>query len=130
MSTKKKAAKAAAVAAQPAVAATAKAAAPKTAPKSRRVFPVGMCHQRDAKGNPSCVKDIVGKRANLCPEHEKIWQKAARARYAARQAAASATAAVTATPPEQLEETLKASVAAFATPELAAQARAQRAASH
>jgi hypothetical protein len=57
---------------------------------SRRVFPVGQCHQRDANGTPNCTKAIVAKRANLCPEHEKIWQAAARQRYAANRAAAAA----------------------------------------
>jgi len=97
--------------------------------KSRRVFPVGVCHQRDAKGNPSCKELIVGKRANLCPPHEKVWQAAARKRYAATRG----TKAAPSTEPT-LESTLKESVeqaratAAFATPALAAKARQQAAA--
>ena len=129
----------------------AKVAAPA---KSRRVFPVGQCHHRDAEGNPDCTAKIVAKRANLCPPHEKVWQKAARARYAANRAVAQTPATTkprtrkptaqqdadaviasetagttpTATAPEDLEAALAASNAAFATPELAAKARAKRAA--
>ena len=63
-------------------------------PKTRRVFPVGQCHHRNAAGNPDCKEAIVAKWANLCPQHEAIWQKAARTRRAATrfaQAAASVT---------------------------------------
>ena len=49
---------------------------------STRVFAPGRCHQRDANGQPSCKSKIVAKRANLCPPHEKVWQAAARKRYA------------------------------------------------
>lgn len=45
------------------------------------------CHQRDDDGVPNCGRAIVAKRANLCPEHERVWQKNARIRYAARRAA-------------------------------------------
>lgn len=115
----------------------AKAKAAKAQPKSRRVFPVGQCHHRDSKGQPDCKKQIVAKRANLCPEHESIWQKAARQRYAANRAARQAApeetttdadAAVATEGADDLEAQLEASVAAFATPELAAQAKAKRAA--
>lgn len=47
------------------------------------------CHQRDANGVPNCGNAIVAKRANLCPAHERVWQKAARVRYAARRAAST-----------------------------------------
>ena len=119
--------------------------------KSRRVFPVGQCHHRDSKGQPDCTEQIVAKRANLCPAHERVWQKAARARYAANRAAAqpattttparasrkaqptaaddAATVEAVADPAgavEDLEAQLAASVSAFATPELAAKARAKR----
>lgn len=117
--------------------------APTTERKSRRVFPVGQCHHRDSKGQPDCTEQIVAKRANLCPAHERVWQKAARARYAANRAAAQPTTttkparAAKATPQtetveqpaeqaEDLEAQLAASVSAFATPELAAKARAKR----
>lgn len=113
------------------------AAAPKTAPRSRRVFPVGICHHRDENGTPDCNLGPNGgpglitlKRANLCNPHEKIWQAAARLRYAAKRGTTPAVKApvaeTEATDPEQLEETLAASVSRFATPELAAKARAQR----
>ena len=124
------------------------ASAPAPAKKSRRVFPVGQCHHRDANGNPDCTAKIVAKRANLCPPHESVWQKAARARYAANRAAAGQTQPTTTkstrapkvtaetesteTPVadesagEDLEAQLAASVSAFATPELAAKARAKR----
>lgn len=116
--------------------------------KSRRVFPVGQCHHRDSKGQPDCTEQIVAKRANLCPPHESIWQKAARARYAANRAAVAQTTTTTkrsrkqptaaddaatveaVADPEgavtELEEQLAASVSAFATPELAEKARAKR----
>lgn len=123
-----------------------KAATTPSKPRStRRVFPVGQCHWRagglgDSKGASACKKAIVAKRANLCPEHEKIWQAAARKRYADNKAAkatpvkaatksqakpTSQTAPVPTTD-EQLEEKLEASVSAFATPQLAAKAEADR----
>jgi hypothetical protein len=60
--------------------------------QTRRVFKPGQCHWRagglgDSVGPSACNKRIVAKRANLCPAHEAIWQKAARARYAANRAA-------------------------------------------
>lgn len=123
-----------------------KGGSPKAPAKSRRVFPVGQCHHRDAKGVPDCKAKIVAKRANLCPPHEKVWQAAARKRYAANRAARGQTPATTTattskkaaadepveaevTAPEageDLEAQLAASVSAFATPELAAKARAKR----
>jgi hypothetical protein len=112
----------------------AKAAAAKAKPATtRRVFAPGQCHHRNAKGAPDCKQQIVAKRANLCPAHEAIWQKAARQRYAANRAARAvaptADATTTnATQPEELEAALAASVSRFATPELAAQAAATRAA--
>lgn len=124
-STRKKAATKAAAVATPAAKVKAQAA-PKTAPRSRRVFPIGQCHHRDAQGNPDCTQKITLKRANLCNPHEKIWQAAARLRYAAKRGTTVAAPAAEATEPEQLEETLAASVSAFATPELAAKARAKR----
>lgn len=112
---------------------------------SRRVFPVGQCHWRagglgDSKGAPACKKAIEAKRANLCPEHEKVWQAAARKRYAATKAAKATPAAKPTTKSgstakvtqpvqpasDQLEEQLAASVTAFATPQLAAKAEADR----
>lgn len=125
-----------------------KAVPAKAVAKSRRVFPVGQCHHRDASGSPDCKLQIVAKRANLCPAHEKVWQKAARARYAANRAVAQTPATKAprtsrkataqpaadtveqtqpvATAPEDLEAALAASNAAFATPELAAKAREKR----
>jgi hypothetical protein len=101
--------------------------------KTRRVFPVGQCHWRagglgDKTGPSACKKAIVAKRANLCPEHEKVWQAAARKRYGTTKAAKAAPATKQATQKadEELEQQLAASVAAFATPELAAQAKADR----
>ena len=58
---------------------------------SRRVFPIGQCHHRNASGQPDCKKKIVSKRANLCPAHEKVWQKAARERWREREKAAIAS---------------------------------------
>jgi hypothetical protein len=92
--------------------------------RSRRVFAVGQCHHRNAAGEPDCKKQIVAKRANLCPAHEAEWQKAARVRYAARRAA-NATQANAAKGP-MLEQQLKTSVTAFATPQLAEKAKAKR----
>jgi hypothetical protein len=116
-----------------ATAAKAAAAKAKPATTTRRVFAPGQCHHRNAKGAPDCKQQIVAKRANLCPAHEAIWQKAARQRYAANRAARAvaptADATTTnATQPEELEAALAASVSRFATPELAAQAAAKRAA--
>lgn len=48
------------------------------------------CHSRDDEGVPNCGNAIVAKRANLCPTHERVWQKEARIRYAARKAAQTA----------------------------------------
>lgn len=114
---------------------------------SRRVFAPRQCHWRvgglgDSKGASACKKEIVAKRANLCPEHEKIWQAAARKRYAANKAAkatpktstqskSSPKGQVTNPTPaptadENLEHQLQASVVAFATPQLAAKAEADR----
>ena len=45
-----------------------------------RVFEPGQCHHRDATGRPDCTNRIEAKHANLCPEHERVWQKAARER--------------------------------------------------
>lgn len=129
--------------------APAKATAAKAAPKasSRRVFEPGRCHHRNAQGQPDCTKAIEAKRANLCPTHEKEWQKAARLRYAERRAesgakttkATSKPAAKKAAPSkeepststpaadaDELEAQLEASVKAFATPELAALHRQKR----
>ena len=64
-----------------------KAPAPK---KPRRTFAIGQCHHRSADGQPDCRRKIVAKRANLCPQHEKIWQQAARERWRAREKAAVA----------------------------------------
>jgi hypothetical protein len=60
-----------------------------------RTFPVGQCHHRDAIGQPDCHERIVAKYANLCPTHEAIWQRAARARRAARRASDAAIASGT-----------------------------------
>lgn len=49
-----------------------------------RTFKPGYCHHRNAAGQPDCKQKIVAKRANLCPPHEKVWQAAARERYAAK----------------------------------------------
>ena len=49
------------------------------------------CHSRDDNGVPNCPNAIVAKRANLCPSHERVWQRAARIRYAARRAASDAS---------------------------------------
>lgn len=62
---------------------------------NRREFAVAkdgtrQCHSRDESGVPNCGNAIVAKRANLCPSHEREWQKAARVRYAARRAAQTA----------------------------------------
>jgi hypothetical protein len=102
--------------------------------KTRRVFPVGQCHWRagglgDKTGPSACKKQIVAKRANLCPEHEKVWQAAARKRYTANKAAkAQPVKKANASGKTELEEQLEASVeaVAFATPELAAKAKADR----
>lgn len=129
-------------------AAPAKKPAAQPKPRStRRVFPAGQCHWRagglgDSKGAPACKKAIEAKRANLCPEHEKIWQAAARKRYTATKAVKATPAAkpttaksttskpASQTPPatsdDQLEGQLAASVTAFATPQLAAKAEADR----
>lgn len=123
----------------------AKAVPTTTERASRRVFPVGQCHHRDGQGQPDCEKQIVAKRANLCPDHEREWQKAARARYAARRASQGTTTQTTsgksqkaqpaATQPQDLEAALEASLAEapsasgpFASPELKAKADAKRAA--
>jgi hypothetical protein len=95
----------------------------KAPPPTRRVFAPGQCHHRNAAGEPDCKKRIEAKRANLCPTHEAEWQKAARVRYAARRAQKAEEG-----PAADLTRQLEASVAAFATPELAAKARAKRAA--
>lgn len=47
------------------------------------VFGPTQCHQRDAKGNPSCKNEKQPGR-NLCPTHEKVWQAEAKKRRAAR----------------------------------------------
>lgn len=45
-----------------------------------RTFEPGQCHHRDADGKPDCPKRVEAKHANLCPEHEAIWQRQARER--------------------------------------------------
>lgn len=71
--------------------------------------------------------------AALCAVHEPMWREEARRRYAAKKGTEKVTskrstkAKVSApTSDEDLEAALEASNAAFATPQLAAQARAKR----
>lgn len=49
-----------------------------------RIFEAGQCHHRGPDGQPDCHEPIVAKYANLCPQHEREWQRAARARRQAR----------------------------------------------
>lgn len=80
MTTKAAAAKATKAAKPAAKAVTTKAVA---VPKARAIFGPDQCHQRDAKGAPSCDQTRQ-KGRNLCPTHEKAWQVEARKRRAAR----------------------------------------------
>jgi hypothetical protein len=64
--------------------------APKT---TRRVFAPTQCHWRegglgDKTGKPVCKKPRVSQHANLCRQHEALWQAAARERYDAKRKAA------------------------------------------
>lgn len=64
--------------------------------------------------------------AALCTEHEALWRAEARRRNAAKKAVTAADHSKDLTPAAALESQLAASVAAFATPELAATAQAKR----
>jgi hypothetical protein len=63
-------------------------------PGARRVFGPDQCHQRGDDGNPVCNNPKQPGR-NLCRDHEKVWQAAAKLRRAERQAGNATTTPLT-----------------------------------